>query len=130
MSSKTLTYNGSVNFKTGGEYYEAEVLATAYYYHQPCVMYFKDGSGQPEYDEFEIDELEVVKLQLEGEDGYVDVTDKYNSDKAFKDDIDEAIEEYLNEMDWDEWHSDEYDYDYEAEQDYYDSLRDWEDRKI
>ena len=109
-----VTYNGTITFKHNNESYSAEVSATANWYHQPCVMYFKDGSGQPEYDEFEIDELEVTSLY--NEDTETDCLADYEADEKYKDSIDEDITDALYDMDSDEWSgSEEPDY----EEDYY-----------
>ena len=106
------TFNGTVVFKYNDESYEAKVNAKANYYYQPCVMYFKDGTGQPEDDELEIESLEVESLRNEDTD--TDCMEKYNSDENYKEEIDEAISDVLYESD--EWKGkDEPDY----EEDYY-----------
>ena len=91
------TFNGTVVFKYNDESYEAKVNAKANYYYQPCVMYFKDGTGQPEDDELEIESLEVESLR--NEDTNTDCMEKYNSDENYKEEIDEAISDVLYESD-------------------------------
>lgn len=122
-NSGKVTYKGTLVFKHNNESYYADVYATADWYHQPCVMYFKDGSGQPEMDDFEIDELEVTSLY--NEDTKTDCFADYTADENFKESIDEAITDALYDLDTDKWSGND-DYDYEAEEEYYDSLRDKE----
>ena len=98
-NSGKVTFNGNLTFKHNEESYCAEVSATANWYHQPCVMYFKDGTGQPEDDDFEITSLEVESLRNEDTDK--DCMEKYNSDENYKEEIDEAISDVLYESD--EW---------------------------
>ena len=122
-NSGKVTFNGNLAFKHKEESYCAEVSATANWYHQPCVMYFKDGSGQPEYDEFEIDELTVTSLY--NEDAQRDCFQDYTNDEVFKEAIEYDINDALYEMDSDKWSGGD-DYDYEAEEEYYESLRERE----
>lgn len=88
------SYSGSVSFKFNDESYEAEVNAVADYYYQPCVMYFKDGTGQPEDSDFEIDELEIKSLYNEDTD--TECMSRFNSDEDFKEQIEDAVREELN----------------------------------
>ena len=109
------TFNGTVVFKYNDESYEAKVNAKAKYYYQPCVMYFKDGTGQPEDDELEIESLEVESLRNEDTD--TDCMEKYNSDENYKEEIDEAISDVLYESDeWKGKEEPEYDEDYYEEE--------------
>ena len=105
FSTSDLSFNGILVFVYNGESYEAKVIAKANYYYQPCVMYFKDGSGQPEDDDLEVDSFEVASLRNEDTD--TDCFERYNQDKVFRDEIDEAISDELYEMDWDKWSSPE-----------------------
>lgn len=101
-------FKGTVNFRLIDDYYQANVYATASSYYQPCIPYFKDGTGQPEESSFDLDEMEVAELCLEGDNmEYTDVTEKYDTDAAFKDAIEEAI-----------WDAIEYDERWEYENDY------------
>lgn len=100
-STTRITYNGTVCFKYNGNDYEAEVWAGADYFYQPCVMYFKDGTGQPEDSDLTVEELTVETLLNVDTDE--DMIKKYESDKAFRDCIDEIIDNQLLEMDMDEW---------------------------
>ena len=109
------SYNGTVSFKFNEKDYEADVFATADYSHEPCVMYFKDGTGQPESDDFELNDVEVSKLRCVDTDE--NLTEKYDTDKDFKNDVDELIDDVLYDMDYDEWSYPE-EPDYEPEFDY------------
>ena len=100
-STTRLTYCGSVCFNYEGNDYEAKVRAEADYWYQPCVMYFRDGTGQPEDSDLTIEELEVEELLNCDTDE--DMIKKYDSDKDFRDCIDEAIDNVLMEMSMDEW---------------------------
>lgn len=100
-STTRITYNGTVCFKYNGNDYEAEVRAGADYFYQPCVMYFKDGTGQPEDSDLTVEELTVETLLNVDTDE--DMIKKYENDKAFRDCIDEIIDNQLLEMDMDEW---------------------------
>ena len=90
-------YEGPVTFKLNGETYIAEVKAVTDYWYQPCIMYFKDGSGQPEDWEYEIDELEILSLKDTNGIPYIET---YNdtANKDFKDNVDEAVSDELVEM--------------------------------
>lgn len=98
------TYNikceDTVEFEFNNEQCVAEVIAEGIDYHQPEVMYYKDGSGQPEDDEIEITKLLVKSLYIDGS----DCLDKYNSDNNFADEIDDCIfDELMSDMDyWEE----------------------------
>ena len=118
-STKKITFNGTLVFVSSGVSYEAEVYATANYYYQPCVMYFKDGSGQPEDEELEIDDYEIKSLR--NEDSDTDCLEKYNNDEFFKKQIDEDLTDALIDMDSDKWCGED-DLDYDAEEDYYEEL--------
>jgi len=52
--SSTATYSGTWSNKT----YEVEFTATGNYWYQPCIMYFKDGTGQPE--DWDVEDIEVT----------------------------------------------------------------------
>lgn len=107
--SSKLTFNKQVSFYFGELLLKADVRAEANYYYEPCVMYFKDGTGQPEYEEFDIDTVEVSNLI--SEEG--DLQKQYEADKDFRNSIDEAIIDYLNEnYDNEDWSSDTPDDDY------------------
>ena len=107
-NNKKVTYKGAVIFKYNDESYCAEVSASADWYHQDCVMYFKDGSGQPEMDDFEIDTFEVSSLI--NEDTQTDCFPKYNQDADFRTSIDDEINDALIDMDGDKWEGDSDDY--------------------
>ena len=105
------TFNGTVVFMYNNESYEATVYAKAKYYYQPCIMYFKDGTGQPEDDELEIESLEIISLRNEDTD--TDWMDKYNNDKDYREEIEEAIADELYNSD--EWENAVYEYEEDYE---------------
>ena len=105
------SFRGTVNFKIGEEYYQAEVYATASSYYQPCIPSFKDGTGQPEESSFDLDEMEVAELCIEGDNmEYTDVTEKYDTDAAFKDAVEEAIWDAIEGSEVWEYEDDFYEY--------------------
>ncbi len=102
-------YNGVKQFKINANYKDAERefevkidSATANYCYQPCVMYFADGTGQPEYEELDDIEFEIEYIDTDDEDfDGIDLNNLYDTDKEFKETIDEAVSDYLyNESDW------------------------------
>lgn len=48
--------------------YEVEFLARGSHWHQPAVLYYKDGSGSPEEDEIDVDEVTIESVIYDGED--------------------------------------------------------------
>ena len=106
-----LHYNGKITFVFENTSYCASVRAEANYYYQPCVMYFKDGSGQPEDEEFEINSLEIESL-IDEELG-VDLITRFNTDEEFKSKFEDEIYDVLYEMDWEKWESDTPEPDYD-----------------
>lgn len=65
MNRSTTTYLSFDNFvmvNFNGEDFEVKVQAKGRYYYQPCVMYFSDGTGQPEDEDFEVEKFEIVKV--------------------------------------------------------------------
>ena len=89
-TTTTLTYKGPIDFTFEGKKLTATVDAVAYYYYQPCVMYFKDGSGQPEYSELEVDEVKILR-----------VVDEDKNEVPYVDDMEECIYDEL--QDFDDW---------------------------
>lgn len=103
----TLTYeerNEELMFK--GEDVVFDVYARANYYYQPMVMYFKDGSGQPEDEEFDIDEIQITNARWK-ESGKP-LTEEEVAE------FEDEVNDYLSEKDYDEWEGW-----YEDEEDYY-----------
>ena len=74
-------------------------------------LYFKDGTGQPEDDELEIESLEIISLRNEDTD--TDWMDKYNNDKDYREEIEEAIADELYNSD--EWENAVYEYEEDYE---------------
>lgn len=72
--------------------FEVYVNAKGNHYHEPCVMYFKDGSGQPEYDEFEVDDFEIERV-------YEPAKEKDTTEFEGNKDFEEAVSDAL----YDEW---------------------------
>lgn len=90
-----LHYEGTVTFNYNDKQYVAQVAAKADYFYQHAVFYYKDGSGQPEDEDLEIDTVSVISLNRDWE--------KYNKDAEFKSIIDELIDDELYMMDYDRW---------------------------
>ena len=101
----TGTYkNKNLKLTVDGKEYTVDVSATAEYYYQPCVMYFKDGTGQPEIEELEINEWSATWYDSDGNEVY-DVTGRMEDElNEFLYDSDEWVfpEEPEPECDWDE----------------------------
>lgn len=72
--------------------FEVHVNATGNHYHEDEVRYFKDGSGQPAYDEFEIDDFEIERV-------YEPATEKDTTEFEGNADFEEAVSNAL----YDEW---------------------------
>ena len=117
MSKSNIHYNGPLKIEVNGKKYQVEVEAKGTCYYQPCVMYFKDGSGQPEDWDYETDEFKVIELI--DWDTEEDMLFAYNSDPDFKGDVDDAIYDELYDVEWEfpEDPYDDYEPDYEPEDD-------------
>lgn len=86
-------YDGSVHVKINGEEYDIDLHATAYYHYTPGTMYRRNGDpGDPPETEFEIEYIEIEFIFNENGD---DVTSKYDEDEKFKALIDDAVNEAL-----------------------------------
>ena len=90
MGTKITYENDDLHFEIGGIDYRADVKATADYWYQPCVMYFKDGSGQPEDEGWEVEDFDVIWY-------------KDNVEIEPTDEMIVALEDYLYELDLSEW---------------------------
>lgn len=107
MSKSYQSYDGTVTFSYNEKEYEAEVHAKATYTHIPGRRYMSNGDpGYPDEDDFEIDDIEVETVFLDGE------------EVPYEDDMYDSIESALSDVDWDEDEPPEPDYD------------DWEERQI
>ena len=80
-----LTFNSFVFVNYKGRELEVHCIAKGEYWYQPCVMYFKDGSGQPEDEDFEIEKFDIEKVVENGE-----VVTDYDTDELL-----ELVEEQL-----------------------------------
>ena len=79
-------YNGNLDIEVDSVKYNVHVKATAYEYHDTGTMYFRDGSGEPPSDEFEIEELSFIAYDSTGNEVY---------DKNIQDSIESVLEDYL-----------------------------------
>ena len=66
--------------KWSNETFEVEFTAMGKYWYQPCVMYFKDGTGQPE--DWDVEDIEVVIKSIKNKETGITVTE-LSSDDAF-----------------------------------------------
>jgi hypothetical protein len=88
-----LTYeNDAFSFEVDGDQYSCEVSAEAEYCYEPMVMYYKDGSGYPGSEELEIEKLEIKNVK--DVDGNV---------VSLTDEMEEAVDNKLQEMDLADW---------------------------
>lgn len=88
-------YNGNVTFTYEDEQYEATVQASATYYFRKGRMYMRNGDpGYPDEEDFDIDEVEVEAVF------------KDDVEVPYIEDMYDAIEEALDDVDWE---YDEYD---------------------
>ena len=89
--------------------------ATADVQYQPCVMYFADGSGQPE--DWDFDNYDFTVEDIDTNDEYfdgIDLNNLYDTDKEFKKLIDDSVMDYLVDSAVDDWdYADEDDYEWE-----------------
>ena len=63
-STVKISYTGNVKLTFDNKEYSVDVKATADYWYQPMVMYFSDGSGQPEDWDYEIDSIDCTWYEL------------------------------------------------------------------
>ena len=92
-SGKCYYENDNLIFYFGEEddEYVADVTCTGNWWHDPGCMYTKNGDGWPPDDGLDIDEIKVNKVTKDGIE--VPVTKE----------MEEAIEEVIEEFDWDNW---------------------------
>lgn len=93
MSEVRGTYhNDHLELGVNGKRYIVQVDAECSYIHEPCVMYYKDGTGDPGCDEFEIEGWEAQWFDQGG------IPVPETSEMA------EALGEYLyDKVQWEEW---------------------------
>ena len=90
MGTKIKYENKDLHLFLSGVEFSVDVKATADYWYQPCVMYFKDGSGQPEDEGWEVED---IKATWSLNNGIVEPTDG----------MQRALEEYIADLDLSEW---------------------------
>ena len=90
MGTKIKYENKDLQLPIDGKIYHITVNATADYYYQPCIMYFSDGSGQPEDEGWDIEEI-CATWRLD--------------DKIIEpdEDLTELLEDYIADLDLSEW---------------------------
>lgn len=62
-----LTFESFVLVNYNDRELEVHCIAKGEYYYQPCVMYFKDGTGQPEDEDFTVENIEICRVFENGE---------------------------------------------------------------
>ena len=65
-TTTNLTWKGFYTYTIEDEEFEVEFKAIGTHWHQPAVMYYKDGSGSPEEDETEVTEVTIESVTLNG----------------------------------------------------------------
>lgn len=88
--------NDDLEIKVQGKVYYVAVEAECDYTYEPMVMYYKDGSGYPGSEEFE-----VTDVSAEWHDENENVVQPTKE-------METALDEYLNELDFDKWDFEEY----------------------
>ena len=89
--------NDEIEFEIQGKLYYADVEAECEYTYEPCVMYYKDGSGDPGCEELEVTDV------------WADWTDENGNAVEQTEEMESALNDYLNKLDYDKWHlSDNY----------------------
>jgi hypothetical protein len=105
--SSTVTYSGTWSDET----FKVEFTATGNYWYQPCVMYFADGTGQPE--DWDVEDIEVTIKSIKNKATGITVTELFPTEiEDIKEKIADACYEGEYEMNFPE---DPYDY-YEEEE--------------
>ena len=90
MGTKITYENKDLQLPINGKIYHVDVKATANYWYQPCVMYFSDGSGQPEDEDWDVEEI-IATWTVDGE--------KIEPSE----DLVDLLSEYIAELDLSEW---------------------------
>ena len=97
MNTK-LSFDGFVIVNFENKCFEVDVKGVGNYFYQPCVMYFKDGSGQPEDEDFEIDNFEISEIR--NTDKNEVVTDLYINNKDFEEAVSDALYDAYENGEW------------------------------
>ncbi|MBR4396766.1 MAG: hypothetical protein IKS93_02815 [Methanobrevibacter sp.] len=106
MSTKVSYSNKNLKLTLDDRNYRIEVEAVADYWYQPCVMYFADGTGQPEDEDWEIQDVQSTWYELDEHGNEIQITPD--------EDMLEDLEDWLYEnAEW-EFPEDPYD-DYEPD---------------
>ena len=110
MGTKVSYSNKNLNLTLDDRNYRIEVEAVADYWYQPCVMYFKDGTGQPEDEDWEIQDVQSTWYEIDRKGNETLITPD--------DDMLECLEDWIYEnAEWEfpEDPYDEPDYEYDEE---------------
>lgn len=67
MATKVTYSNNNLKLRLDGITYRIKVEVVADYWYQPMVMYFSDGSGQPEDWDYEIDKVDSTWYEIDEE---------------------------------------------------------------
>lgn len=90
------TYCNDLELDVGGQSYRVKVKAVGLYDYRPAVMYLRNGDpGYPEEENWEIDDVDAIwrKINEDGDETEVEPTA----------DMEEALYEYLYDLDYDQW---------------------------
>ena len=75
MEKMKITFSDkNITLDTFDKRYRVEVEATANYWRQPCRMYYPDGSGEPEDEDYEIENLQSKWFEIDGSGNEKEIT--------------------------------------------------------
>ena len=99
-----MTYKADgMDFSVGGKDYKVDVFAVGFYDYRPAVMYLRNGDpGYPEEETWEVDEVDAVWKETKEDGSEIEVEPTAE--------MEEALERWLYDLDWDEWDCPERDY--------------------
>ena len=98
--------------KWSNETFEVEFTAMGKYWYQPCVYYFKDGTGQPE--DWDVEDIEVTIKSIKNKETGIAVTELSSDDVE---DIKEKIADACYEGEYEMIFPEEPEPDYEPDED-------------
>ena len=108
-----VTWHNFYTFGIREKTYEVEFSAKGTHWHQPAVFYYKDGSGSPEEDEIDVDEVTIESVVFNGS----DITSDLSPELIEK--LKEDITDKIYDGDYEPEYPDEpYDYEPEEPDDY------------
>lgn len=87
--SVNVKWHGIYTFGIRDKTYEVEFSAKGTNWHQPAVFYYKDGSGSPEEDEDDVNEVTIESVIYNGVDIVNDISDEMI--EKLKEDITDKI---------------------------------------